>query len=87
MQVTVKFGTDTYQRTYDEGSTIGEILSDSQLKMVAGWGDNVRALVAGVEQPTHAIAPDGGMIVVETRANSKAARCIAAMKRFFGFSK
>jgi hypothetical protein len=47
-------------------------LNDPNLKLVCGYGDNVRALVSGVEQPGTAIAPDGGTIVVETRANNKA---------------
>jgi len=72
IQVTVRFGSESIQRSYPEGTTIGTVLSDRDLKAVCGWGDNVRATVAGVEQPVTALAPDGGTIVVETRANSKA---------------
>lgn len=72
MTVTIKFGSDSFTRNYEEGTKIGDILSDHDLKAVAGWGDNVRALVAGVEQPVSATAPDGGVVIVETRANSKA---------------
>lgn len=72
MQVQVRFGSETLSRVFPEGTTIGAIIGDYELKVLAGWGDNVRALVAGVEQSPTAIAPDGGTIVVETRANSKA---------------
>ena len=72
MQVTVKFGSDVYTRTYAEGTTCGQVLNDVDLKAVTGWGDNVRATVHGVEQPPNALAPDGGTISVETRANTKA---------------
>lgn len=72
MQVTIRFGTEDFHRTYPEGTTVGSILQDNNLKIIAGWGDNVRAMVAGVEQPTTAIAPDGGVLTVETRANDKA---------------
>jgi len=72
IQVTVRFGSEVINRTYPEGTNIGAILSDRELKSVCGWGDNVRAMVHGVEQPVTALAPDGATIVVETRANSKA---------------
>ena len=72
IQVTVKFGGDVYTRTYPEGTTIGQVLQDHDLKAVTGWGDNVRAIVQGVEQSTNVLAPDGGTVLVETRANTKA---------------
>jgi len=71
MQLTVKFGSDTYTRVYAEGTTIGQVLADHDLKVVTGWGDNVRAVVSGVEQGANVLAPDGGIIVVETKANTK----------------
>jgi hypothetical protein len=72
MNINVKFGSDSFMRQYTEGTTIGQVLNDIDLKSVAGWGDNVRALVSGVEQSPSALAPDGGTVVVETRANTKA---------------
>ena len=72
MNVTVKFGSDTYNRTYAEGSTIANVLADHDLKAVTGWGDNVRALIGSVEQSRTALLPDGALVVVETKANDKA---------------
>lgn len=70
-QITVKFGSEQFTRNYDANATIGDVLMDHDLKVTAGWGDNVRALVAGVEQPSTAIVPSEATVVVETRANSK----------------
>ncbi len=70
INVQIRFG-ETISKSYPEGTTIGGILGDRELKAVLGWGDNVRALIQGAEQPVTAIVPDGVTIVVETRANSK----------------
>lgn len=70
INVQIRFG-ETISRSYPEGTTIGGILSDRELKSILGWGDNVRALIQGVEQPPTAVVPDDVLIVVETRANSK----------------
>ncbi len=59
-------------RNVPEGTTIGQLIQDRELRITLGYGDNVRALVAGVEQSQQAIVPDGGTVVIETRANSKA---------------
>ena len=77
INVNVRFG-ETIARSYPEGTTIGTILADRELKLVLGWGDNVRATVQGVEQPNTALAPDGATVVVETRANAKAELALAA---------
>lgn len=70
INVKIRFG-ETISKSFPEGTTIGVILADRELKAVLGWGDNVRALIQGVEQPNTAVVPDDVTIVVETRANSK----------------
>lgn len=72
VNVNVQFGGEKIPRSYEEGTKVGQILTDYELKSVMGWGDNVRALIQGVEQPVTALLPDGVTVVVETRANSKA---------------
>lgn len=72
MQINVRFGSDDVLRNYPDNTTIGSVIGDRDLRITLGYGDNVRALVAGVEQSPTALAPDGGTIVIETRANSKA---------------
>lgn len=72
IQVTVRFGSETFPRSYPAGTTMGTVIGDHNLKAVAGWGDNVRATISGVEQPITALVPNGANIVIETRANNKA---------------
>lgn len=70
--ITVRYGSDEYPRSYAPGTTIGQVINDVDLKVVAGWGDNVRALVSGVEQSPTTPISDGSTVVIETRANTKA---------------
>ena len=70
--ITVRFGGQTEARQYPAGSTIANVLADRDLKAVMGFGDNVRALVGGVEQSSNATLSDGMSIFIEMRANSKA---------------
>ncbi len=72
MKYTVTYGIESQERESINPPTIGQIIQDPVLKAVLGYSDNVRALVHGVEQPTHAAIPDGCNIVLETKANTKA---------------
>jgi len=71
---TVRFGTDTAARSFSDGTTVGQVIADPSIKAELGYGDSVRCLVNGVEQNSNSLAPNGGTIVVETRANSKAVK-------------
>lgn len=68
----VKFGPDIVTRTVPGYISIGEILENENLAAYFGWGDNVRALIGGVEQPDDAGVPHGATVVIETAANEKA---------------
>lgn len=70
--VIVRFNSESFTRSYSNNATIADVLGDTELKMAAGWGDSVRALIAGVEQSTASILPEGETVVIETRSNSKA---------------
>ncbi len=70
--ITIKYGSDTRTVTVDDNITIGEMIANPTTKAVLGYGDNVRSLVSGVEQPNGACPGDNTMVVLETRANSKA---------------
>lgn len=72
VNIMVRFGTDEVHRSYPQGVTISQVLNDRELRVTLGYGDNVRALVAGVEQSPGAAVPDGATLVIETKANSKA---------------
>lgn len=81
MTFTVKHGLDTHPKTVSETPTVGQVIDDVNLRVILGYGDNVRALINGVEQPREAQVPDGCTLVLETRCNTKAA--IFAMLRAF----
>lgn len=72
INVTVRFGSENINHNVRNGSTVGEVVNSREVRMQLGYGDNVRVLIAGVEQSMSAIAPDGATLVVETRANTKA---------------
>jgi hypothetical protein len=70
--VTVKYGITSIPRNVDENASFAAIVGDENLQAVLGYGDNVKALVNGIEQPMENIAPAGVTITLETKANSKA---------------
>jgi hypothetical protein len=73
MNVKIKYGIDEFDKhTLSDSFTIGQLIRDDETRAYLGYGDNVRALINGVEQPESAIVPDGATVVIETRANSKA---------------
>lgn len=71
-KVTIKYGSDTHMVTVALGAAIGIIIADTTAKVILGYGDNVRALVNGVEQTNDTVVADGSTINLETRANQKA---------------
>lgn len=72
MTFKVIYGIESQEKEAITAPTIGQVKRDTVLKAVLGYGDNVRALVHGIEQPDDAQVPDGAEIVLETRANTKA---------------
>lgn len=73
MNITVKYGIDQIAKHYtSDNVTIGDVVSDYDVRSQLGYGDNTRVLINGVEQPSSARVPDGATLVIETRANSKA---------------
>jgi len=71
-RITINYGTESHTHTFAGSITVGEVLRNSTIKAVLGFGDNVRSLVSGVEQGSDAMLRDGMVVVVETKANSKA---------------
>lgn len=71
--VTIKYGLDEVTKQFNDDATFASITSDSALKAVLGYGDNIRALVNGVEMPANASVASGSKVVLETRCNTKAA--------------
>lgn len=72
MKVTIKFGVDNYVHESINAPTIGQLKENPTIRAVLGHGDNVRALVDGVEQTNSSLVADGSIVRFETAANSKA---------------
>jgi hypothetical protein len=73
MNAIIQFGISKHPVSRSFSATIGELVNDPNSRSILGYGDNTRCLINGVEQSSGTICPDGATIVVETRANSKAA--------------
>jgi hypothetical protein len=70
-KVTIRYGVDVIEKSYTYSPTVGDILADDNIQAVLGYGDNIRGLIAGVEQPASASVYDGATLVIETKANEK----------------
>ena len=70
-EIIIVMGTERMSRQFPSDATIGDVVQDSNVKAVLGYGDNVRALIFGVEQDFGTDAPAGATIKVETKANTK----------------
>ncbi len=71
--ITIKYGAEIATKTYDNPPTVSSVLSSPSVKAQLGFGDNIRALVNGVEQSNSAVLTDGVTLNIETKANTKAA--------------
>lgn len=71
--VTIRYGAgDEMTKAFDDGATVRDVLTNTAVKAALGFGDNVRALIDGVEQTSDTELTDGDIITIETRANQKA---------------
>ena len=70
--VQITFGSEVIQKNYPSAPTVSQIRTDTAIKAVLGYGDNVRFLIDGVEQRDGTVIPNGAKVVVETAANQKA---------------
>jgi len=72
VNITIRYGTDSMNKQFDGTPTVSTVLHSASVKAQLGFGDNVRALVNGVALDEAAPVEDGSIVVVETKANSKA---------------
>ena len=71
-KLVIKYGSDTHAVTVPQTHTIAMLIADSTTRAVLGYGDNVKALVHGVEQGGDCIPADGTTLCLETKLNQKA---------------
>lgn len=72
MIIKIRYGLETLERHYPSTPTIGQIKNDPNVKAGLGFGDNVKALINGIEQPDTVGVPENQVVVIETAANEKA---------------
>lgn len=82
ISITINYGLNSLTKEFDDSTTVSEVLSNPNLKAYFGWGDNIRGLIHGVEQPAEAELVNGQTLVVETRSNTKAAPDVTITVRF-----
>lgn len=72
INVTVQFGTGNIMtKEFENGTTLGQVLGNSNLKCGLGYGDNVAGHVQGVAQSSALTLWDGAVVVVHTKACEK----------------
>lgn len=73
MKITVNFGlSNSLTREVPDGTTVGQILSNSNWMTTLGYGENVVAKIDGVTQSNDKRLVDGDEVDLEVRANTKA---------------
>jgi hypothetical protein len=70
--ITVKYGVDSINKQVEDDFTFGDLPASDSIKAALGFGDNVKALVDGIEQDKATIIPPGTSVRLETAANTKA---------------
>jgi hypothetical protein len=70
--ITVKYGVDSVSKQVESDFTFGDLAASDAFKAALGFGDNVKALVNGIEQAKDTRIPDDATVRLETAANTKA---------------
>lgn len=70
--IVLRYGGDSHAVQVHPDASLASVLNNPSTKAVLGYGDNVRALVHGIEQPLTARVGGIAEIMIETRANEKA---------------
>ncbi len=73
MSVTIRYGSgNELRKEYPEGTTLGQIINDPNVRAVLGYGQNVTAHVGGLPQIDTVRAAQGMTISVQDKACTKA---------------
>lgn len=72
--VTISYGpANSVTRQFNEGATVGDVLKDTNLRAVLGFGENVQALIDRTPMSPTTSLNDGDEVNLEVVANQKAA--------------
>lgn len=72
MNATIKYNSSSITKQFDNAPTFAEVAADTAIKAALGFGDNVKAMVGGIEQPMCNQIPENALVTFENRANAKA---------------
>lgn len=73
LRVTLRFGmTRQITREVPQGTTVGQILSAQNNRVLLGYGENVVAVSNGVTLDQNDLIEDGSTLVIEQQAAKKA---------------
>jgi len=73
MQLTIEHGLQSVTIARPEGTTVGALLQDANIKAVVGFGDAVTPIVDGSTVDNSYELTDGDTITLQARAAVKAA--------------
>jgi hypothetical protein len=71
-KIVIRYGIDQLDKSFTIPVTIGQLRQDATIRAGLGFGDNTKWLISGVEMSDDVVVPNGAVVVVETRANTKA---------------
>ena len=72
MQLTIEHGMQSVTISRPEGTTIGALLADPNIKAVVGFGENVTPVVEGSTVDSSYTLEDGDTVTLQGRAAVKA---------------
>jgi hypothetical protein len=72
MQLTIDHGMQSVTISRPEGTTVGALLADANIKAVVGFGENVTPIVDGSTVESSYTLQDGDTVTLQGRAAVKA---------------
>lgn len=72
MQLTISHGMQSVTVSRPDGTTVGALLTDPNIRAVVGFGENVTPIVEGATVENSYVLEDGDEITLQGRAATKA---------------
>jgi hypothetical protein len=72
MQITIEHGMQSVTVSRPDGTTVGSVINDPNIRSVIGSGDNVSALVEGAAVDPSYVLEEGDTVTLQGRAAVKA---------------
>jgi hypothetical protein len=72
IRITVTYGMQSVTVERPEGTTVGALVNDNNLKAVIGYGENVTPVVEGATVDLGYACEDGDEVILQARAATKA---------------